>query len=374
MSNIKVIDKGILYINPQPGHRTIHASLPFLQPISEKELLCVFRRGSAFYSFDGVIMKLRSVDVGKTWIEEGAVWNPENDEKPYTYSAPYLTRLKDNTLVLAAFRVERQRPEKLMVNPKTGGFLPTETLLFFSSDNGHTWSSPERVRLPEGIIAYHSGPVVELNNGTWFLPFDAGKAYDDPHPVKAKMLGLFSIDKGKSWKDMVVFADGSPQEKAHWHGRVVKLEDGRLFTLLWTSDQKTGRFIDLHQTFSDEYGRNWNVPQSTGIPGQTSWTIDIGKGKMFAVFSQRESSPGIWGVISTDGGKSWQLDKRVKFWDARGRETVGIARINTYPQSHDAIAFGRPQAIKSSNKDILVSFWCTETCITHIRWCRVEVE
>src|SRR5207247_2112625 len=117
--------------------------------------------------------------------------------------------------------------------------------LFHSEDGGRQWSAPQLVRLPEPIVAYVSGPAIELDDGSWFLPFDQGKAYDDSSPLKPVMLGAISSDHGASWQELIRFADGAAQNKAHWHGRIVPLRDGRLFTLLWTQDTTSGNFIDL---------------------------------------------------------------------------------------------------------------------------------
>jgi hypothetical protein len=156
---------------------------------------------------------------------------------------------------------------------------------------------------------------------------------------------------------------------------VIKLLDGRLFTLLWTGDRKTGKFLDIHRTVSDGQGRNWSKPEPTGIPGQTSWAVDLGEGRMVAAYTYREGGrPGIMAVLSGDGGKTWDLDGQVRLWDATGRETVGVAVKDTYPQSHDVIAFGKPQATRTSNGEVLASFWCTEACITQARWARLRVE
>jgi len=375
VSRIRVVATGIPFRNPLPGHRAVSAYLPFIQPLSGQELICVYRRSSAFYSPDGVLAQTRSTDGGKTWHEEGLVRDPRAEGRPCSYSAPFLSKLRNDSLALVAFRVDVSNPDQLMVNPDTGGFLPTETLLFRSTDKGRTWSAPTVVALPKGVIAYLAGPVVELNDGSWFLPFDNGKAYDDPNSVKAVMFGLFSRDQGRTWGEMNRFADGAEQQKAHWHGRVTRLLDGRLFALLWTQDLSTGKFIDLHRTVSDATGREWRVPEPTGIPGQTSWAVDLGQGRMVAAYTVRDvKPPGIRGILSVDGGRSWDKSSDLVLWDATDRETIGVAAKDTYPVSHDVIAFGRPQAARMPDGDVLASFWCTEACVTHIRFARLRVE
>ena len=180
MASLKIISDGVLFRNPRAGHRVVNSYLPSVLALSESEWVGVHRRGTAFYSHDGVLAVLRSTDEGATWKEEGLVWDPREDGASRAYSAPFLSQMRDGALVLSAMRWDCSDPDRLMVNPETGAFLPVETILFRSQDNGRSWSAPQVIEMPGGIIAYLSGPVIEMPGGGWFLAFDLGKAYDDP--------------------------------------------------------------------------------------------------------------------------------------------------------------------------------------------------
>jgi hypothetical protein len=79
MIMIKILDEDILYRNPLPQLRMVHTCHPVTQQLSKEELLCVYRRGTAFESADGVIGKLRSTDGGKTWdiTHQITVWDTQ---------------------------------------------------------------------------------------------------------------------------------------------------------------------------------------------------------------------------------------------------------------------------------------------------------
>ena len=66
----------------------IHACLPDTLPIGDTENLCVNRRGTALISPDGRVAQSRSVDGGRTWSDEGIVWDGTTDDKPYDYRMP----------------------------------------------------------------------------------------------------------------------------------------------------------------------------------------------------------------------------------------------------------------------------------------------
>jgi hypothetical protein len=370
---LEVVDRGVLWRNPLPGHQSLSAYLPFVVQLGSGELLAIFRKGSAFYSRDGALAIVRSTDGGATWTDGGLVRDPAADATRYSYTGPFAATLADGTIVLVAVRREHA-DERLAVNPATGGFLPVETVLFRSIDDGRTWSDPEPVRIPDGLKLDVSGPIVELLNGSWFLPADTGKAYDDTSPIRNHMVGLVSIDRGATWEVAGPIANGAAEQISFFHGRVVRLLDGRLFTLLWARDERSEAFLSLHRVVSDFHGRNWTAPEPTGIQGQTSWAVDLGNDVMVAAYTLREDArPGIRAVLSRDGGRTWDLDQQLIVWDATGRETIGVASADTYPQSHDVIAFGRPVAMRLADGDVLVSYWCTDLSLTQAQWARIRV-
>ena len=68
---IKLLSEGVLYRNPSPGLKAECAYLPNVVPLSETEVICFYRIGSAFYSADGRLAKLRSADGGWDYTASG---------------------------------------------------------------------------------------------------------------------------------------------------------------------------------------------------------------------------------------------------------------------------------------------------------------
>src|SRR5207247_4263887 len=60
------------------------------------------------------------------------------------------------------------------------------------------------------------------------------------------------------------------------HSRYTRMLDGRSCVLQWTQSIGGPQNIDLHFVVSDRSGREWSVPQPTGIQAQTSWVADLG--------------------------------------------------------------------------------------------------
>ncbi len=375
MKKLKLLSEGVLYKNPNPGFKVECAFLPNIVPLSDTELICFYRLGSAFYSVDGKLAKLRSTDGGETWFQEEHVWDAAGDDIPYNYSAPHGTLLRDGSMVLVAFRVDFVDPEVPMYNPETGGWRPVETVLFRSEDHGHTWSEPELVDFPYQGTAAPPSQVIELNDGRWLLTGEHWKAWDDVSPLHIKTFSTFSDDRGKTWSGPVEHPSASDAEKMFSHGRHMQLLDGRVAALQWTQDVGASKDFDLHLTTSDEAASTWSHPQPTGIMGQTSWLVDLGGGLLVAAYTRREGmSPGIMVVLSEDEGKTWDLDNQVMVWDAVGQEYLGVEQRPEYPASHDNIAFGKPNAVRLPNGEIMCSWWCTQACVTHARYARLATE
>lgn len=371
---LQTLSEGILYRNPSPGLKAECAYLPNVVPLSDTELMCFYRLGSAFYSADGRLAKLRSTDGGQTWATEGLVWDPRNDKAPYSYTAPHATRLKSGTMMLLARRWDASDPDRPVFNPETGGIRPGEHILFRSTDDGHTWSTPETLALPGGGLADTPSQIIELNDGRWFLACELWKDWDDTRPLHIKGFALFSDDEGKTWTGRVDLP-GAADNKMYSHSRYTRMLDGRIAALQWTQEVGTAKDLDLHLVISDETGTNWNEPRATGIRGQTSWLVDLGDGILAAAYTLRERlRPGICVVLSEDEGKTWDVENQVMVWDAVGQEFLGVMHKPSYPASHDNIAFGKPNAARLPGGDIICSWWCTQACVTHVRWARLCVE
>ena len=78
--------------------------------------------------------------------------------------------------------------------------------------------------------------------------------------------------------------------------------------------------------------------------------------------------------MSTDFGDTWDNENPLTVWDSVGQEFLGVNNIPDYPKSHDNIAFGKPNLIRTGQKDLIASWWCTQACITHARYARIRLK
>ena len=374
MPQIEMVDTGVIYRTPNPGYDYYFACHSHAVQLSGQELLCVFQRGRALYSTDSVMVQARSVDGGKTWRDEGVIHSPAGDDCPYSYHGPFLSLLPDGSLIMTASRWGRSDPDHPLFNEQTGGIVPPEILIYRSSNGGANWSGPQVLEKLPGWILTPSCPIVPLAGGSLFFVFDQWHAYEEPGPYRPRTVGLFSSDNGQSWGDPVIFAEYDGSGIGHWHGRVIRLRDDRLFTLFWTAEMGTGGAQPLHYCIGSPDGRRWSKPEPTNIPGQTNWVADLGDGRMAVIYTVRETDPpGFFAACSEDGGRHWDLDHQVQVWDATGRDKIGVDASDSYPRSHDTISYGAPTSLMLEDGNIFTTFWCTEVSVTQIRYARLRV-
>ena len=374
MAALTLVDGGVIYRNPDPGYRHMSALFPNPLELPGGELICAYNRGSALYAADLAFFLARSADGGTTWRSHDLITDRRGDDRPYSYHDPFLSRMRDGTLLIGAFRSDRSDPELPMFNEHTGGLRTVETILLRSTDDGRTWSAPEVVELPEGIVATPAAAVLELHDGRWFWPFDQWKGFDDAEPYQPRTLGLFSQDQGRTWGQMIAYADGAAVGKGFWHGKPIVLADGQLQTIYWAADMPTGANLTNHLCIGDPTGRRWSDPEPVNLPGQTSALVDMGGSRRCIVYTWREGGqPGIMAALSEDGGWIWDLHNQARLWDATGRDRLGVVALDAYPRSHDTIAFGAPAALRLANGDVFAAWWCMEAAIVHVRWARLRM-
>jgi hypothetical protein len=374
MKRLCIEQEDILYRNPRPGYRAECAFLTNIIPLSDRELLCFFRLGQAFYSVDGKLAILRSKDAGQNWSLDGFVWDPANDNHPYSYSLPHGTKFSDGRLAVIARRNDCVNPDQTFFNPSTGGAQMCDIVIFFSHDQGQNWSAPNVLDLPGEGLTDTPSQIIELNDGRWFLGCESWKGWDDTSPLHIKCFGVFSDDRGKTWGDRIDLPGAAHKDKMYSHSRFKKMKDGRIGALQWTQEIGGNKDFDLHLIKSDTSGKKWSEPQPTGIQGQTCCLADLGDGLLAAAYTSRTgTSPGIYVILSEDGGITWDMDHQVMVWDAAGQEFLGVVHKADYPVSHDNIAFGKPDLARVSDDTLICSWWCTQACVTHTRFARLKI-
>ena len=373
---LTVTEAGVLFINDAPELRPVHAMQPAVHAFSATEFFSVFRYGSAMESVDSMLCQMRTHDAAKTWSNGGFIRGtvPDATGPVYSYFCPHMTALRDGRLVVLTCAFRRDDPNQPLYNPKTGGCLPCDTTLFISNDKGKTWSGPIVVR-PGEHYAYAGGPMVELANGRWMVVFETWKAYDDPSPMTTRLFALFSSDQGQTWGDETTVCEDQTGKTSFDDVQFLQLADATIVAMAWTHDRGESHALPHHRIVSPDNGRTWQPPEPTNRKGQYNVTRELPDGRLFGAYNLRHvDRPGVYATLSTDQGKTWDIDRQVQVWDATGRSRIGSQGNGSFLKDVSSFAFGKPDACVISDREILVVFWATEACVTHTRWAKVVID
>ena len=119
MSEIKVLSTGLIYRNPKPYLRSVHAYFPSVVHLGGGEMLAAMVFGSAFEAVDCHTEVARSLDDGQTWTLEG----PLDPRAPHPGISDIYKIAWDGREVIAfGAKYFRDNPDEGLTNPANVGF------------------------------------------------------------------------------------------------------------------------------------------------------------------------------------------------------------------------------------------------------------
>lgn len=370
-SGIKCISTGLIYRNPKPHVRSVHAYFPSVALMANRELLCTLVLGEAFESPNCRTHIARSTDDGETWQLEGPIYPGTTDR--LTSDGSRITALPDGKVVAFMVRADRTaHPKEGLTNPKTLGFVPTETLLLHSNDYGHTWAEPKALAPPLiGPSFELCCPITPLKDGRWILPTSTWHDWEGNCPNGMKMVAFVSYDHGETWPEYMDVMKDDEQHVIYWESKIVELPDGRLLAVAWAYDRAAGQDQPNQYAISDDGGKTWSSPRSTGLLGQTLTPFVLEDGRILCVY-RRMDKPGLWANLSRLENDNWVNDVCEPLWGTGAAGLTGTSDNMT--ENFQVLRFGAPCIARSPEGTLLVAFWCYEDCVSNIRWFKLHVE
>ncbi len=371
MSKCKIVDTGLIYKNPKPHVKSIHAYFPSVVTMDNGEMLATVVLGEAFEALNNRTYIFRSKDNGKSWDLEGKI--QAEKEGKITSNFSRLTYLGAGELVIFMIRSDRtEHPEEGLTNPETLGFVPTELLLLRSTDYGHSWKEPELIEPPLIGPAFEiCCPIVVLSDGKWIIPTSTWHDWDGRCPNGLRMIGLISYDNGRSWPEYMNVMYSQERRIYFWESKIVELKDGRLLAAAWVYDDNAKSDRPNHYAISSDGGRTWSKPKSMGIMGQTLTLYVLESGKILCVY-RRTDKQGLWAIVCRVEGNELNIDGQWPLW---GYGTEGlIGRSENMSHNFNVLKFGAPCITETLTGELFVAFWCYEECISVIRWIKVSID
>jgi hypothetical protein len=363
---VELVDTGLVYRNPEPYLRAIHAWHPTLALLENGEILAAYDLAEAVSALDYRTYLSRSSDGGKSWSEPKLL---SDTAKAGNRECVRISMMSDGTLVGAGIRRHATDPEAGSWNPETYGVEPGDWFILRSEDGGRTWQGSEEFEPTlTGQPYEHCHTIVETSDGRWLLPTGLLRNWDGEAPLGLKTIAMVSRDRGRTWPECLeIFQD--PQGDVIYHEvSLTELPDGRLLSVAWPFHISSGKTTTLVPYAIAPDGKSFTKRGSTQIPGETSKILSLGDDRVLCL-SRRTDKPGLWASLARIEGESWVNLEETPLWQGSGSKMSGEtdAAIELA-----ALAFGFPNMIRVPDGDVLAAFWCREDCIHNIRWLRIR--
>ena len=364
---IEVEATGLVYRNPKPHLRAVHALHPSLAMLDDGTMLCAFDAGQGPESFDYATYLSRSNDGGQTWTEPRPLTPPINGPR-YANQLARISRAGDGSLVGVGVRIYREDPDEGFVSRQTFGYAPLDLFVIRSADGGRTWSDPQIVRPPLVGPAFEiCHGVVELHDGRWLWPTSTWKGWEGSAPNGMKAIALVSHDRGQTWPEFLNVIDGWENGIIHFEQSLVQLQDGRLLATTWALHEASGRSEPVAYAISED-GGTFGPRGSTGIAGQTTKLTCLPGGDVIAL-SRRVDVPGLWAHRARIEGSRWGNIEEAPVWQGQRLDAVGASRGDDLAN----LKCGSPNLLTIAHDAVYAAFWCQEDAISVIRWVRLRI-
>ena len=360
---------GLVYRNPHPNLRAVHAWHPSIVRFDDGELVASFDLGQAVESLDYRTYLCRSTDHGESWSEPVRLFEDVATEQ--TVHTVRTSRVSDGTLVGFGGRIYRPDPNQGVVNPKNIGYARMDLFLLKSNDRGRSWQGPTTIEPPlvgPSFEMCHS--IRELSDGRWLAPTSTWKSWNGDAPNGMNAIALVSHDRGRTWPEYLKIMSAYERGIVHWEQSLVELPDHRLLSVAWALDEASGRAQPTPYAISQD-GRTFDPPRPTGFLAQTTKIICLADGRILAVY-RRDDRPGLWATLAKIEGNAWINLAEAPLW--QGVSTSGMLGSDAPGQDLSALRFGYPSLTQLPEGDVLVVFWCLEDCVHNIRWLRIGVQ
>jgi len=362
------ITTGIIYRNPQPHVTSRHAYFPSVVISENGEMLVSFAIGEAFEAVNLDTYLSRSADGGVTWSPPELLLESSPSHVSQFARLTYLGNGKTIAIVNRCLRDEHL--SEGLANPVTIGFVPTKLLLVNSHDFGKKWSPPAEIIPPlTGPCFEMCSSIVKLSGGTWIWPTSTWRDWNGYEPEGMKMVAFVSYDEGNTWTDYWRVMDRHDAKIIYWESKILELNRHLLVAVAWTYDERNGKDLPIHFSYSIDDGATWTTPVSTGLTGQTVFISRVDAEHILTVY-RRTDEPGLWAAVSAFAGGNWIVLYQLPLWGVKDRSLVKSS--GNMVQDFNELKFGAPSVVKCGDNEFFIAFWCYEKLVSNIRWIKLS--
>jgi hypothetical protein len=333
------------------------SAFPTLVQLDGGDIVCGFCRGGGPHAKGGTHCA-RSSDGGRSWVHQGAILERTADPVKTTHLR--LSRTRDGLLLAYGQRDQWNESETKRVR--------SEPVLCRSVDGARTWSAPEAIPFQiEGPYEI-SNPIVVTDDGRWLAP--AATLYDGRYGERVVVHE--SADQGASWPNMYTVFQDPGTGIGYLEQKLAECRPGRMIAVAWVQDFLNDTDLKNAYSFSEDGGRTWDGPHTTGIQGQTMTPVWLGDDKFLVVYNKRFGDQSVQMCLVRASGAQWDVEYEGTLFD--GRAKLELTDEISSQEQIGLIQFGYPMAMRLDNDTVLAVHWCVEENVCGIRWTRLRVE
>ena len=296
---------------------------PVVARMKDGRIAAILRGGGTHIDVRGRLDIVFSSDEGETWtMPQIVVDGPNDDRNPAFGVAP------DGTLVLAYLVAYGYPPNKSEAELRKIGpanFLRGSGIYIIRShDHGMTWDAPTMVNIFRGPYPSPYGKILTLDDGSMLMTlYTTDNFLDVPMPRSGAQgqyaYTLRSFDHGKTWGQISLLGAGFDETA------LLQVRSKEIIAVMRSNSgaaESTTKGA-LFLTRSSDYAKTWSSPErltkEQEIPADL---IELSDGRIILTHGQRNYPMGVQALISSDGGRSFNLtDRLAQAWFANNRDT-----------------------------------------------------
>lgn len=367
---IQVVGSGILYDNPIPDLRSRNGYFPNAAVLTDRTLIGAYAEGEAFESTDMTTIAVISTDNGDSWQKIGPIYDKTRESK-LTTDYLKMTVITPSHWVAFGYRFDRGEADSPVGNPATGGLRNSEVIWFETVDGGQTWTGPKHIAHTMGKSTEASSPLVILQDGSWVTPISCFADWDGNCPEGYYGRLLRSDDNGETWRDETITMEFPGRGVTIWEQRLCQLETGPIVVVAWNENIRSGEQYCNHYSISDDNGKTFSEPRSTGILGQTASVVSLGGTLLLSLHSLRKhtETPGIKACIVDIDNGDWNIVQETMLWEP----PVPLTRNEKAIKQFAFLKFGQPSAVRLHDGTYFMTHWSIEEGQGKILWTKFRV-
>jgi hypothetical protein len=397
-SVVEVGESRLVYRGSQVDPTTIYAGFPSLVRFDDQHLGCAFTCGPSSSSDASRAVFARSRDGGDSWQLEGPIQS--NCLAPADMHTPSDVRvsLDANGDLLGLGTLLFKHPDDTSpagtLKHAGGGRHPmgythVKHCFWRSKDCGMHWGAPVIFEPPlVGPSWELCCPILDVGDGRLMAPVSTWPSWhgdsaadqdrQQQYGTRWDTVAFLSETHGKTWSDHVSMYQGeldgeSTKDLVFWENKLIKLGGKRLLNVAWTVDTTTGVDRCVSYVLSEDSGRTWSAPRSTGLVGQTTTPLHLGDDRLLCVY-RRKDVQGLWAVLARIDGTEWVTHAQFPIWGTNlgSEQTQDGFLPKDMSEVFNVLSFGLPSMVQFCDGSVLMAFWCEEKGITNIRTYRLR--